>query len=64
MLEVGGRGRHGAHGRRVERPPHERQRQNPGDAACDLEAPRRDVLVRHPVAQEVKHRADEGRARP
>jgi hypothetical protein len=39
MLEVRGRGSHGAHRRRVERPSYERQRQNTPHAACDLEAP-------------------------
>jgi hypothetical protein len=60
VLQVGRSGGDGTHGRRIEWSPYECQRQHSRDAAHDLESPRRDVLVRNPVACEVEDRSEEG----
>jgi hypothetical protein len=58
MLEIGRAGRGRAERGRVERPasqPEQTKREQP---AADLEAPRRDVLVRYAVTREVQRRTE------
>jgi hypothetical protein len=64
VLDVGGRGGHGAHDRWVERPARARQEGEPGDAAEHLEPSRRQVLVRHRVAGGVRQQPEDERAPP
>jgi len=57
VLDVGTRCRQRSGDSRVERPPHERQQHDGGDAGANLEAAIADVVVRHPVACQVKDEA-------
>jgi hypothetical protein len=56
VLEVWGRARRGADGRRIERPPSQSQEQDACDAATDLEASRANVLVWQAIARKVDDR--------
>ena len=61
MLEVGSRGRRRADDGRVERPAGGREQAEEREPGDDLEAPRGDVVMGDPVAEEVRQRAEEDR---
>ena len=61
VLEVRGGACGGAKRRRIERPSPRGKKEEAGETAADLEAMRRDVLVRQAVTREVKHRSQEER---
>jgi hypothetical protein len=56
VLEVRGRARRGADGRRIERASSQGQEQDAYDAATDFEASRADVLVWQAIARKVDDR--------
>ena len=60
MLQIGRNRGHRADGCRVERAPHEGERETAEDAAAQLELLRVDVLVRHAIPEEVQERPDCG----
>jgi len=66
VLEIRGGARRGTERRRIERATSHRQHQHTREPAANLEATRAHVLVRHPVACEVKHwpENERGRSRP
>ena len=66
VLEIGRRRCRRADGGRVERPARQREQGEPRHAAPELEARRRNVVVRYHVADQVKQEAerDRGRSRP
>src|SRR6266702_1286966 len=66
VLEVGCGARPGAERRRIERAAACGEEDEARETAADLEAARADVLVRQPIAREVKDRAQQERpdARP
>jgi hypothetical protein len=64
VLEVGCGARPGAERRRIERPAARGEEDETGETAADLEAARADVLVRQPIAREVKDRAEQERRDP
>ena len=64
VLEVGHRGGRAAEHGRIERATPRGEQAECDEAAADLEAPVRNVLVRYPVAGHVERRAEEQRERP
>ena len=59
MLEVGHRGGSAAEHGRIERTTPRGEQRKGDESAADLEAPVRDVLVRHLVSGHVQRRAEE-----
>src|SRR4051812_19861964 len=59
VLEIGSRGGGRADDGAVQRTAPQREQRDAGNAARDLEAPARDVLVRDPVAEQVRRRPEQ-----
>jgi hypothetical protein len=64
VLEVRGRARRRAEGRRIEESTPHGEEGETGQAAADLEATRADVLVRDAVADKMEDRSREKRREP
>jgi hypothetical protein len=64
VLEVGCGARRGAERRRIERATARGEEDEARETAADLEAARADVLVRQPIAREMKDRAEQDRREP
>ena len=64
VLEVGCGARRGAERRRIERATARGEEDEARETAADLEAARADVLVRQPIAREMKDRAEHDRREP
>ena len=56
VLDIGDRSRHGAEDGGVERPAPRREEEESRDPARDLEPARVNVVVRHPVAEQMRDR--------
>ena len=64
VLEVGCGARRGAERRRIERATARGEEDEARETAADLEAARADVLVRQPIAREMKDRTEQDRREP
>ncbi|MGZ8697295.1 MAG: hypothetical protein ACXWZ1_08050 [Gaiellaceae bacterium] len=64
VLEVGCGARRGAERRWIERATARGEEDEARETAADLEAARADVLVRQPIAREMKDRAEQDRREP
>jgi hypothetical protein len=64
VFEVRTRSRERAHDGGIERSAHRTEQQNAGDARTDLESAVSDVLVRYPIAREVKEQPERERSKP
>ena len=62
VLEVGCGARRGAEGRRIDRATARGEEDEARETAADLEAARADVLVRQPIAREMKDRTEQDAA--